>query len=82
MSIRRPVRINAQLPELTPAQATFLWNFLEDLACELWDAYQPELLQLDHGPSRPEPDSDWADADPDDLIDDSSASPDDPDPEF
>lgn len=47
MSARLPVRINLQLPELTPAQAEFLWNFLEDLASDLWDAYEQELLDLE-----------------------------------
>ena len=47
MTRRRPIRINVQLPELTPVQAESLWNFLEDLTSELWDAYEPELLDLD-----------------------------------
>ncbi|MBI4870841.1 MAG: hypothetical protein HY814_04660 [Candidatus Riflebacteria bacterium] len=82
MSTRRPVRINAEMPELAPAQAHFLWNFLDDLAYQLWDAYEPELLRVQDDRSPPHPDSDCADADPDDIINDNSVCPDDPNPEF
>jgi hypothetical protein len=46
--MRRPIRINAELPELTPTQVKSLWNFLDNLATELWDAYEPELLNLEN----------------------------------
>jgi len=52
MSARRPVRINLELPELTPAQAHVLWNFLEDLASNIWDAYETELLDTQDQLSR------------------------------
>ena len=44
---RRPVRVNVQLPELTPAQAGALWHVLEDLASALWDAYESDILELE-----------------------------------
>ena len=44
---RRPVHIRARLPELTPEQADSLWNFLESLASQLWDAYEEEILQVE-----------------------------------
>lgn len=53
MSNRRAVRIEVELPELTPAQADFLWNFLEDLATDIWDVYEPELLAFQDECSRP-----------------------------
>ncbi len=34
MSPRRPLRIKLDLPELSPAQAESLWNFLDDLASD------------------------------------------------
>ncbi len=45
MSPRRPLRI--ELPELSPAQAESLWNFLDDLASDFWDSYGTDLLQLE-----------------------------------
>ena len=46
MTNRRPVRINVELPDLTASQADFLWNFLEDIASALWDAYEDDILDL------------------------------------
>jgi len=84
VTLHRPIRIDLQLPELTPAQAHSLWNFLDDLASELWLAYEPELLAVEDEPSpQPEPDNDWTDTD--DLVEDGSPSPvsnDETDPDF
>jgi len=53
VTTRRRIRIDVELPELTPAQADFLWTFLDDLAADLWDAYEPELLDIENEHSRP-----------------------------
>ena len=52
MTKRRPIRINVELPELTAAQADFLWNFLEDVASALWEAYEADILDLEEAFSR------------------------------
>jgi hypothetical protein len=71
VTTHRRIRIDVDLPELTPAQADFLWNFLEDLATELWDAYESELLEVENQRSRPlEPEYDSTVADCDDLLQD------------
>jgi hypothetical protein len=44
---RHPVRINFELPELTPAQAKLLCEFLDRLSCDLWEAYEKELFDLE-----------------------------------
>ncbi len=44
---RRILRINAPLPELSPVEAGLLWNFLENLSSQLWEAYEDELLDLE-----------------------------------
>lgn len=76
MTTHRRIRIDIDLPELTPAQADFLWNFLEDLATELWDAYESELLEVENQPSRPlQPDHDWTVADRDDLLENDPPPP-------
>ena len=54
MTARRRIRIDINLPELTPVQADFFWTFLEELAADLWDAYEPELLEIDNQRSRPD----------------------------
>ena len=86
MTTRRRVHIDIALPELTPVQADLLWNFLEDLAMDLWDAYEPELLEVEHQRSFiAEPDHDWTAAGCDDLFENSTLRPvnsDDPDPDF
>ena len=46
MTRRRPVRINVELPDLTAAQADFLWNLLEDITSALWDAYENDIIDL------------------------------------
>jgi hypothetical protein len=62
VTTRRHIRIDVDLPELSPAQADFLWNFLDDLASDLWDAYEPELLEIENQRSRPsDSEPDWAD---------------------
>lgn len=61
MTKRRPVRINVELPELTAAQADFLWNFLEDIASALWDAYEADILDLQDAFSREAQDDSTAD---------------------
>jgi hypothetical protein len=67
VTTRRRIRIDVELPELTPAQADFLWNFLDGLAADLWDAYESEVLEVENQRSRPlEPDNDWP-AEYDDL---------------
>jgi len=68
MTTRRRIRIDVELPELTPAQADFLWNFLDDLGSDLWDAYESELLEVEAERSRP-PDvhDDWIEADYEEL---------------
>ena len=85
MTTRRRVHIDLDLPELTPAQADLLWNFLENLAMDLWDAYEPELLEVEHHRSlEAAPDHDSTAAECDDLFE-SSTRPvncDDPDPHF
>lgn len=82
MTARRHIHIDLDLPELTPAQADFLSNFLDDLAADLWDAYEQELLAVEEQRSRQiGSHDDWSDADCDDLV----ASPpvsDDPNPDF
>jgi hypothetical protein len=52
MSARRPVRIDFELPELTLAQAHTLWTFLDELASNIWDAYETELLKAEDQLSR------------------------------
>ena len=52
MSTRRRVRIEVELPDLTPTQAEFLWNLLDDLASELWDAYETDIIELENTFSR------------------------------
>lgn len=47
MSLRRPVRINFQMPELTPTVAHFLWNVCETLAFHIWEAYNTEILDIE-----------------------------------
>jgi hypothetical protein len=44
---RHPVRINFELPELTPAQAKLLWELLDGLSSDLWEAYEKELFDLE-----------------------------------
>jgi len=51
MSARPRVHINLELPELTPAQADSLWSFLENLASEIWNAYENEILEAQEEPS-------------------------------
>jgi hypothetical protein len=71
---RPPVRIDVTLPELTPAQADCLWNLLETLAADLWDAYEPELLHAEDQRSRPpEVEDDWTPEDQRSLQNDPSA---------
>ena len=88
MNNRRPIRINVELPELTAVQAEFLAEFLEDLANDVWMAYEDDLFDLEaerfgstEGDSEP-PDADCEDqpvnrAEPYDSIKD-----DDPNPDF
>jgi hypothetical protein len=52
MSPRHPLRINLELPELTPVQAESLWSFLDDFISDLWDAYETDLLQLEEERAR------------------------------
>ena len=62
MTDRRRVHVDLVLPELTPDQAELLWNFLENLATDLWEAYEPELLELETRRSprpRDEPEREW-----------------------
>lgn len=47
MNKRRPIRINVELPELTAVQAELLAEFLEDLANDVWKAYEDDLFDLD-----------------------------------
>ncbi len=54
MTDRRRIHIDIDLPELTPVQADFFWTFLEELAADLWDAYEGELLEIDNQRSRPD----------------------------
>ena len=69
MTTRRPIRINVDLPEVTPAQANLLWNFLDDLAMQLWDVYEKDLLQIDDERSRPpDPQTNWTAAECDELL--------------
>jgi hypothetical protein len=66
MTTRRRIHIDVELPKLTPAQARFLSNFLDDLAADLWDAYEAVLL---HPEDEPELDNDCVAPDPDDFQD-------------
>lgn len=59
MTTRRRIRVDFDLPELTPAQADFLWTFLESLASDLWDGYERELLDVENERSRPPEVNDW-----------------------
>jgi hypothetical protein len=77
VTTRRPIHINVALPEITPAQADLLWNFLEDLAAQLWDAYEKDLLQIEDERSRPpDPESNWTAAECDDLLENGPLPPD------
>jgi len=61
---RHSVRINFELPELTPAQVKALWNFLDDLSCDLWEAYENELFDLEAETFHAaQPDDDYNDSD-------------------
>ena len=86
MTARRQIHIDLDLPELTPAQADCLWHFLEDLATNLWDAYECDLLDLEDRRSRlHQPEIDWTPADRDDLLEDDPAAAvnsDETDPDF
>jgi hypothetical protein len=46
---RRILRFELEL-DLDPQQAHFLWDFLETLAGQVWDAYEGEILDqgLEH----------------------------------
>jgi hypothetical protein len=35
-----------RLPSLTPQQADLLWTFIQELATTLWEAYEPELVDV------------------------------------
>jgi hypothetical protein len=73
-----------ELPELTPEQADFLWNFLEDLASDLWDAYENDIDQLEYAFSR-EAHGDQGDGEYEAHLKNISPPPDqvdDPDPDF
>jgi len=73
---RRRVHVDIELPELTPEQAELLWSFLEKLATELWDAYEPELLELETRRSlRDEPEHEWTADEYDHLIEDITPPP-------
>jgi hypothetical protein len=77
VTTRRPIRIDVDLPELTPAQADLLWNFLDDLGMQLWDAYEKDLLQIEDERSRlPDPETDWTAAECDDLLENGPLPPD------
>ena len=79
MTIHRRIRIHVDLPELSPAQADFLWNFLDDLASDLWDAYEHDLLEVENERSRPpDPEPDWTDPDSEIFAE----NPDNDDPDF
>jgi len=86
VTTRRRIRIDLELPELTPAQADFIWNFLDGLAADLWDAYQGELLDLEYERSHSlEPANDWTAEEWDDLLENGPLLPagsDDTDPDF
>ena len=61
MTSHRSVRINLNLPELTPSQVESLWNFLEDLASAVWNEYENELLDGQHAPFSEDDDPDGYD---------------------
>jgi hypothetical protein len=87
VNARRRVRINVELPEFTPAQADFLWTFLENLASDLWDAYEQDLLDLDDARFRlqhADPETTETYDDPPDDDDARTCHPvkDQPDPDF
>jgi hypothetical protein len=44
VSDHRRIRTDFDLPELSKAQAHALWCFFEDLASDIWDTYQLEVL--------------------------------------
>lgn len=74
MTNRRRIRVDVDLPELTPAQADFLWNFLENLAMDLWEAYERELLEIENERSHPPGlENDWTAAEQDDVFDNGAA---------
>lgn len=76
MTNRRRIRVDVDLPELTPSQADFLWNFLEDLAMDLWDAYERELLEIENERSCPPGlENDWTAAAQNDAFDNAAAAP-------
>lgn len=47
MTTRRPVHLDVDLPELSPSQASFLWDVLTDLTAALWDAYEADLVETE-----------------------------------
>ena len=47
MTDHPPIRIHLQLPQLTPAQAHSLCNLLQELASQIWDAYETEILDFE-----------------------------------
>ena len=81
----RVLRIAVDLPDLAPAQARVLWEFFEELASQVWCAYELELFDFEaerfHASDREEePDEERGE-------ENESVSPlqqrgDDPDPDF
>jgi transposase-like protein len=52
-------------------------NFLEDLAMQLWDVYEKDLLQIEDERSRPpDPHTNWTAAEGDDLLENGPLPPD------
>lgn len=43
----RVLRIDVDLPALAPDQADLLWNLFDELAQKIWEAYEPEIFDLE-----------------------------------
>ena len=43
----RVLRIAVDLPDLAPAQAQRLWELFEELADQIWSAYELEVFDLE-----------------------------------
>ena len=47
MTKRRKIRIDFELPELTPEQVSMLCDFLDDLCSDLREAYDNEIFDIE-----------------------------------
>ena len=45
--MNRVLRIAVELPDLAPAQAQLLWELFEELASQIWSAYELEIFDFE-----------------------------------